>query len=149
MFNHQASASNPFQPVARRAALPTHGGLSSSRASKFITNCPTPDSVLSTGSASIYSSLFAKSSSFMLPEKLQIVKPIEGSQTLQHWQHLATPNLGCLFEERPGIRLKGHHDHHNPSNSNLLLAAGDKKDGLSFNTNETDEGKIYLILSCL
>jgi len=34
------------------------------------------------------------------------VKPIEGSQTLQHWQHLARPNLGCLFEARPGISVK-------------------------------------------
>ena len=42
-----------------------------------------------------------------LPDKLQIVKPIEGSQTLQHWQQLATPNLGCLIEPRPGIYIKG------------------------------------------
>lgn len=70
------------------------------------TNCPTPDSILSTGSASIYSNLMARSNSFLLPEKLQIVKPIEGSQTLQHWQHLATPNLACLFENRPGISVK-------------------------------------------
>jgi len=62
--------------------------------------------MLSTGSGSIYSNLVARSSSFLLPEKLQIVKPIEGSQTLQHWQHLARPNLGCLFEARPGISVK-------------------------------------------
>lgn len=71
-----------------------------------LTNCPTPDSILSTGSASLYSNILARSSSFILPEKLQIVKPIEGSQTLQHWQYLATPNLGCLFENRPGISIK-------------------------------------------
>lgn len=41
------------------------------------------------------------------PDKLQIVKPIEGSQTLHHWQQLATPNLGCLIEPRPGIYIKG------------------------------------------
>jgi len=69
-------------------------------------NCPTPDSMLSTGSGSVYSNLVARSSSFLLPEKLQIVKPIECSQTLQHWQHLARPNLGCLFEARPGISVK-------------------------------------------
>lgn len=72
------------------------------------TNCPTPDSMFSTGSASVYSNLIAKSNSFILPEKLQIVKPIEGSQTLQHWQNLARPNLGCLFESRPGISLKNN-----------------------------------------
>ncbi len=71
------------------------------------TNCPTPDSVLSTGSASFYSNLINRSCSFILPEKLKIVKPIEGSHTLQHWQHLARPNLGCLFESRPGISIKG------------------------------------------
>ncbi len=69
-------------------------------------NCQTPDSMLSTGSASIYSNLIARSNSlFVLPEKLKIVKPIEGSQTLQHWQHLARPNLGCLFESRPGVSV--------------------------------------------
>lgn len=73
---------------------------------KFL-SCPTPDSILSTGSASIFSTMF-RSSSFFAPEKLQIVKPIEGSQTLQHWQYLATPNLGCLFENRPGISIKGN-----------------------------------------
>lgn len=62
--------------------------------------------MLSTGSASIYSNLVGRSSSFILPEKLKIVKPIEGSQTLQHWQQLARPNLGCLFESRPGITVK-------------------------------------------
>ena len=72
-----------------------------------LTNCPTPDSIFSTGSGSVYSNLLGRSSSFHLPEKLQIVKPLEGSQTLQHWQQLATPNLGCLFETRPGISIKG------------------------------------------
>jgi hypothetical protein len=72
-----------------------------------LTNCPTPDSIFSTGSGSVYSNLLGRSSSFLLPEKLQIVKPLEGSQTLQHWQQLATPNLGCLFETRPGISIKG------------------------------------------
>lgn len=88
-------------------------GHSSSVFGPRFPTCPTPDSCLSTGSASIYSSSqIARSHSaaagmYALPEKLQIVKPIEGSQTLQHWQHLATPNLGCLFETRPGIAIKG------------------------------------------
>jgi hypothetical protein len=76
---------------------------------KLTNNCRTPDSMLSTGSASVYSNLLGRSSStFMLPEKLQIVKPLEGSNTLQHWQKLGTPNLGCLFEKRPGITIKGN-----------------------------------------
>ena len=70
-------------------------------------NCPTPESIFSTGSASIYSKSTATASAlFVLPEKLQIVKPIEGSQTLQHWQQLATPHMACLFETRPGISIK-------------------------------------------
>ena len=90
----------------------------SSQLVRQFTNCPTPESILSTGSASIYSNLVARSNSFMLPEKLQIVKPIEGSQTLQHWQHLARPNLGCLFETRPGISIKsGNHLSDHDSNT--------------------------------
>lgn len=41
-----------------------------------------------------------------LPEKLQIVKPMEGSQTLHHWSQLATPNFGGLLEERPGVKIR-------------------------------------------
>ncbi|XP_051009820.1 trafficking kinesin-binding protein 2 [Acomys russatus] len=44
--------------------------------------------------------------SFM-PEKLQIVKPLEGSQTLHHWQQLAQPNLGTILDPRPGVLTKG------------------------------------------
>ncbi|NWW60240.1 TRAK2 protein, partial [Ifrita kowaldi] len=43
----------------------------------------------------------------LLPEKLQIVKPIEGSQTLFHWQQLARPNLGTILDPRPGVVTKG------------------------------------------
>ncbi|XP_029462121.1 trafficking kinesin-binding protein 2 isoform X2 [Rhinatrema bivittatum] len=43
----------------------------------------------------------------LLPEKLQIVKPLEGSQTLHHWQQLAQPNLGALLDPRPGVVTKG------------------------------------------
>ncbi|NWT78355.1 TRAK2 protein, partial [Lanius ludovicianus] len=43
----------------------------------------------------------------LLPEKLQIVKPIEGSQTLFHWQQLAQPNLGTILDPRPGVVTKG------------------------------------------
>ena len=90
------------------------------------TNCRTPDSCLSTGSSSIYSSLLGRSSStFMLPEKLQIVKPLEGSNTLQHWQKLGTPNLGCLFEKRPGISIKGNNS---PDETSKHLAMQEKKE---------------------
>ncbi|XP_053554676.1 trafficking kinesin-binding protein 2 isoform X2 [Bombina bombina] len=42
----------------------------------------------------------------LLPEKLQIVKPLEGSQTLHHWQQLAQPNLGTILDPRPGVLTK-------------------------------------------
>uniref|UniRef100_A0AAR2K1S3 Trafficking protein, kinesin binding 1 n=1 Tax=Pygocentrus nattereri TaxID=42514 RepID=A0AAR2K1S3_PYGNA len=42
-----------------------------------------------------------------LPDKLQIVKPLEGSATLQHWQQLAQPNLGGILDARPGVVPKG------------------------------------------
>ncbi|XP_056597246.1 trafficking kinesin-binding protein 1 [Triplophysa dalaica] len=43
-----------------------------------------------------------------LPDKLQIVKPLEGSATLQHWQELAQPNLGGILDPRPGVVPKGY-----------------------------------------
>ncbi|KAH9513794.1 Trafficking kinesin-binding protein 1 [Bulinus truncatus] len=46
-------------------------------------------------------------SSFKMSDKLQIVKPLEGSMTLRHWQHLATPHLGGIFEERDGVQIRG------------------------------------------
>ncbi|XP_046703915.1 trafficking kinesin-binding protein 2 isoform X2 [Silurus meridionalis] len=42
-----------------------------------------------------------------LPEKLQIVKPIEGSLTLHHWQQLAKPHLATILDLHPGVVTKG------------------------------------------
>uniref|UniRef100_A0A087X6Q2 Trafficking kinesin protein 2 n=1 Tax=Poecilia formosa TaxID=48698 RepID=A0A087X6Q2_POEFO len=42
-----------------------------------------------------------------LPEKLQIVKPIEGSLTLHHWQQLAQPHLATILDPHPGVVTKG------------------------------------------
>lgn len=61
--------------------------------------CRTPDSLMSTGSSSY--------PQWKLPEKLQIVKPMEGSQTLHHWSQLAQPTFGGLLEERPGVKIRG------------------------------------------
>uniref|UniRef100_A0A8C8SYG4 Trafficking kinesin protein 2 n=1 Tax=Pelusios castaneus TaxID=367368 RepID=A0A8C8SYG4_9SAUR len=72
--------------------------------------CCTPiDSCLSVGTNSKFTDI---SGSFpclrvLLPEKLQIVKPLEGSQTLFHWQQLAQPNLGTILDPRPGVVTKG------------------------------------------
>ncbi|XP_023163030.2 trafficking kinesin-binding protein milt isoform X2 [Drosophila hydei] len=64
----------------------------------------TPDSIMSTGSGS---SSGLTTHQWRLPEKLQIVKPMEGSQTLHHWSRLATPTLSGLLEERPGVTIRG------------------------------------------
>ncbi|XP_054277002.1 trafficking kinesin-binding protein milt isoform X2 [Macrosteles quadrilineatus] len=77
----------PGAVAARRAALGDHE------------ECRTPDSIMSTGSSGL--------GSWRLPDKLQIVKPIEGSMTLHHWSELATPSLGGLLEERPGVKIRG------------------------------------------
>ena len=42
-----------------------------------------------------------------LPDKLRIVKPLEGSLTLHQWQRLAKPSLGGIFEERKGVVQRG------------------------------------------
>lgn len=46
------------------------------------------------------------SQDWKLPQKLQIVKPIEGSLTLHQWSRLATPHLGGLLEDKEGIAMK-------------------------------------------
>ncbi|XP_007443640.1 trafficking kinesin-binding protein 1-like isoform X1 [Python bivittatus] len=40
------------------------------------------------------------------PDKLQIIKPLEGSVTLHHWQQLARPHLAGILEPRPGVLTK-------------------------------------------
>lgn len=62
---------------------------------------------MSTGSYGNLSGFSGNSNNWRLPEKLQIVKPMEGSQTLHHWSQLATPTLGGLLEDRPGVKTRG------------------------------------------
>ncbi|XP_054637499.1 trafficking kinesin-binding protein 1 isoform X3 [Dunckerocampus dactyliophorus] len=65
-----------------------------------------------------------------LPEKLQIVKPLEGSATLYAWQQLAQPHMGALLDHRPGVVTKGFrtfaHEH-------------DEADGWQLDQPEEDE----------
>ncbi|XP_061463984.1 trafficking kinesin-binding protein 2 isoform X2 [Rhineura floridana] len=77
---------------------------------KELSGCSTPvESCLSAGSSSEPTDFSGTSCSLrsLLPEKLQIVKPLEGSQTLFHWQQLAQPNLGTILDPRPGVVTKG------------------------------------------
>ncbi|XP_075578776.1 huntingtin-associated protein 1 [Pelecanus crispus] len=70
------------------------------------------ESIISTGTNYSGGSEFTAGSGFSLgsltylPDKLQIVKPLEGSVTLQHWQQLARPNLGGILVPRPGVLTK-------------------------------------------
>ncbi|XP_043253905.1 trafficking kinesin-binding protein milt isoform X2 [Colletes gigas] len=102
----------PAEVLARRACLSTGTGYSydydagANSPSNFVPiGCRTPDSIMSTGSTGNLSGY--SGNAWRIPEKLQIVKPIEGSQTLHHWTQLATPTLGGLLEERPGVKTRG------------------------------------------
>ncbi|XP_068923812.1 huntingtin-associated protein 1 isoform X1 [Petaurus breviceps papuanus] len=54
-------------------------------------------------------SIFSMGSLAYLPDKLQIVKPLEGSVTLHHWQQLAQPHLAGILDPRPGVLTKDFH----------------------------------------
>ncbi|XP_034946283.1 trafficking kinesin-binding protein milt isoform X2 [Chelonus insularis] len=104
----------PAEVIARRACLSTgtgynfdyDGGITHSP--PFLPfGCRTPDSIMSTGSYGNLSGFSGNTSNWRIPEKLQIVKPMEGSQTLHHWSQLATPTLGGLLEDRPGVKTRG------------------------------------------
>ncbi|KAJ8984986.1 hypothetical protein NQ317_016897, partial [Molorchus minor] len=89
----------PSEVLARRANLqhgPTYGGYEGDVYLPF--GCRTPDSLMSTGSSNYHG--------WKLPEKLQIVKPMEGSQTLHQWSQLAQPTFGGILEERPGVKIR-------------------------------------------
>ena len=67
----------------------------------------TPESFMSTGSRDFHSGSSNYASGWKLPDKLRIVKPLEGSLTLHQWQRLARPSLEGIFEERRGVAVKG------------------------------------------
>ncbi|NXX82259.1 TRAK1 protein, partial [Urocolius indicus] len=49
---------------------------------------------------------FLLSSLTYLPDKLQIVKPLEGSVALHHWQQLAWVNLDGILVPHPRVLTK-------------------------------------------
>nr|XP_060636974.1 trafficking kinesin-binding protein 1-like isoform X1 [Anolis sagrei ordinatus] len=67
------------------------------------------ESITSTGtnySGGSGGSGFSLSSFSYFPDKLQIIKPLEGSMTLHHWQQLARPHLAGILDPRPGVLTK-------------------------------------------
>ncbi|XP_037704732.1 trafficking kinesin-binding protein 2 isoform X2 [Choloepus didactylus] len=67
-----------------------------------------------------------------MPEKLQIVKPLEGSQTLHHWQQLAQPNLGTILDPRPGVITKGFTQLPKDTIYRLSDLEEDEEEGITF-----------------
>lgn len=67
-----------------------------------------------------------------MPEKLQIVKPLEGSQTLHHWQQLAQPNLGTILDPRPGVITKGFTQLPKDDVYHLSDLEEDEEEGITF-----------------
>lgn len=65
--------------------------------------CRTPESIFSTLSAGTSST----TTQWKMPKKLEIVKPIEGSQTLNIWSKLATPTMGGLLHDNERIKVRG------------------------------------------
>ena len=61
-----------------------------------------------------------------LPDKLRIVKPLEGSLTLHQWQRLAVPHLGNILEERAGVAVKGE-EGSGPANTNTGATSAGKR----------------------
>lgn len=62
--------------------------------------CRTPESIMSTLSSS-------STARWQMPKKLEIVKPMEGSMTLNQWKGLATPTFGGLLQDNVHIKVKG------------------------------------------
>ncbi|XP_030585310.1 trafficking kinesin-binding protein 1 isoform X2 [Archocentrus centrarchus] len=78
--------------------LTPNDSLASSPAASTGTNYSNGSSRHSCGSSGVSRSY--------LPDRLQIVKPLEGSVTLHQWQQLAKPNLGGILHPRPGVLTK-------------------------------------------
>lgn len=66
--------------------------------------CRTPESIFSTLSAGSQSSTTVQ---WKIPKKLEIVKPLEGSQTLNVWSRLATPTMVGLLHDNERIKVRG------------------------------------------
>lgn len=91
----------PAEVLVRRTMLSIAppGTYSYEEGNDLRTGFRTPDSIMSTGSSG---GSLCYSSNHPWRKKLELVMPMEGSQTLHHWNRLATPTLSGLLDERPG-----------------------------------------------
>ncbi|XP_041839493.1 trafficking kinesin-binding protein 1, partial [Melanotaenia boesemani] len=94
----RALAANSEEGDGSSGFLTPNDSLASSPAASTGTNYSNGSSRHSCGSSG--------GSRSYLPDRLQIVKPLEGSVTLHHWQQLAKPNLGGILHPRPGVLTK-------------------------------------------
>ncbi|OQV12227.1 putative Trafficking kinesin-binding protein 1 [Hypsibius exemplaris] len=69
-------------------------------------NCATPDSAMSLGAASD-TSFHHRPGYADVTDRLQLVKPMQGSEILRKWQQLATPQINGFLDARPGIYTAG------------------------------------------
>ncbi|XP_071943216.1 trafficking kinesin-binding protein 1-like isoform X2 [Antedon mediterranea] len=100
--------------------------------------CQTPDSAISGDGFSNISSF--SGIGFRRPEKLQIVKPMEGSLTLYQWQRLATPHMASMLDQRPGVVVKGFRE---IKQEKLVYALDDVEDDGQVVTKPTVPSKCY------
>ncbi|XP_028278267.1 trafficking kinesin-binding protein 1 [Parambassis ranga] len=94
----RALAANSEEGDGSSGFLTPNDSLASSPAASTGTNYSNGSSRHSCGSSG--------GSRSYLPDRLQIVKPLEGSVTLHQWQQLAKPNLGGILHPRPGVLTK-------------------------------------------
>ena len=116
-----SSPMHPFNPIATSSpeGLPQAGGFSvsvgtSGPNSSHLAPNPHSPTVSEAGSTlSLPDEVsWLRHQHYVAPEKLQIVKPLEGSVTLLKWKLLASPQLGgatSFFSDasRPGVHVKG------------------------------------------
>lgn len=69
---------------------------------QILSRCSSQDQSLISQNSTVVTTIVNKS--FAIPNKLKIVKPLEGSETLGKWKKLATPHLGVILESHTGVQ---------------------------------------------
>ncbi|RUS69674.1 hypothetical protein EGW08_022563 [Elysia chlorotica] len=85
------------------------------------------------------------SGGYKISDRLQIVKPMEGSMTLRHWKNLANPHLGGIFAQREGIQMKGERTQDVPPGEAYSISDPEEYDEPHdiHTRREQDQGPIY------